>query len=58
MQGISTHPPLCCNEEEIEGLGLRNKEVQVLQKVLKSQLSENGPLEELKLAILVMGSNL
>jgi hypothetical protein len=55
MRGISTHPPLCRNEEEIEGLGLWNEDVQVLQKVLKNQLSENGLWEELKLAILVMG---
>jgi hypothetical protein len=33
-----THPPLHCNEEEIEEFGLRKEEIQALKKVLKSQL--------------------
>ena len=34
---ITTHPPLYCNEEEIEGFGLCKAEVQNF--VLKSRLS-------------------
>lgn len=31
-----THPPLYCNEEDIERFGLQKEEFQALQKVLKS----------------------
>ena len=35
----SHHPPLHCNEEEIEGFGLWKKEVQALKRVLTNHLS-------------------
>ena len=38
LVNIPTHPPLHCNEEEIEGFGLWKEEVQTLWKFWKSAL--------------------